>query len=727
MSRGSFRLTIEGAPDLDVLSFDAFERFHVESRASVLACCADGTRWRLDPRALIGKKAMLELAPADATRTEPRRFHGIVDDISIASEGVTFAIVAHLMPLVDGSDHRVFLNQDSVSIASALLRERGLTLDLRVQTPPRRRVQCVQSFESVLAFVRRILADDGISLWVEHTEGEDVVVLCDDWSLCRELPGGARLPFVAEEGRLAEEAIREVEIVHSLAHDGTAVADYDPDHPAVDLGAAAGGRALAHFAYPGHHGTPSEGRTRAQLLLDEAGTEAVLARARTTCRHVAVGRVVEIAGAPHAEQNGRFRIIQVTHRGRDYQSADEVELRYEAEIIAVPEARPVRPARVRCKGFGGLETMTTTGPADHEIHTDAQGRIKARFRWDRKSAQDDTSSAWVRPLQLALSGGFFLPRVGWEVLVGFVSERATTGDTPVELGRLMNGVAPPAEVLPGKKVRGNWGTLTTPGGGKQNQLQFDDAAGAEGMNTTAAADYRERTENDKITGVTANESNTVGGSHTNTVAIQQQTVVSGAQRYSVGGNRDLTSVGVLAISAADETVSVGSTRKFHVGGDYETHCATLTRTVGAAENVVAIQETNRHVSGASSIAVGATWVEVGGLTASTGVLGASTLKASGPLSVRARNASINASVLTEKYAGAYRAKAGAKLTLKASNVKLKSGAFKAKGAHVYFKATSKITIKAGGITITITSGSITVKGKLKGDSTAVATSKESIG
>jgi type VI secretion system secreted protein VgrG len=369
-----------------------------------------------------------------------------------------------------------------------------------------------------------------------------------------------------------------------------------------------------------------------------------------------------------------------------------------------------------------------TGPSGGEIHTDAQGRIKARFRWDRISPEDDTASTWVRPMQPALSGGFFLPRAGWEVLVGFMSDPVPTGDAPLELGRLMNGQAPPAEALPGQKVRSNWGTLTTPGGGKQNQLRFDDAAGSEGMHTEASTDYNERTENDKVVTVGADDSNEVGGDHVATVTQQQVNVVKGAQTYSIGGNRDVTTVGVLGISAASETVTVGGVRKFQVGGDYETKTATLARIVGAAENVVAIQETNRHVSGASTIVVGATWAEVGGITASTGVLGASTLTVAGPLSVRASNASINASVLTETYAGLYRGHAGGKLTIKAPLIKLKAGgALTAKGADVFFKASGKIVVKAGGVTITITPGSIKVKGKLKGDSTSVVTMKEEVG
>jgi type VI secretion system secreted protein VgrG len=248
------------------------------------------------------------------------------------------------------------------------------------------------------------------------------------------------------------------------------------------------------------------------------------------------------------------------------------------------------------------------------------------------------------------------------------------------------------------------------------------------MLVAASADFNERTENDKVTSVTANETNIVGGDHTNTVTIQQNIAVKGVQTYSVGGNRDLTTVGTLGISAASESVSIGGIRKLTIGGDYESKAASLSRVVGAAENVLAIQEANRHVTGASTIAVGGTWTEIGGVSASTGVLGASTLTVAGPLSIRASKGSVNASVLTEKYAGVFKGHAGSNLTVKSAVVKVKAGgALKAKGADVFFKAKTKITVKAGGVTITITPGSIKVKGNLKGDSTSVVTTKEEIG
>lgn len=729
MSTGdAFTLTIEGAPSPIVRSFDMVERAHVEARAVVqIHVPLDGEPPNAEQ--ILGAKATLEISPAGRFRDTPRVFHGLVDAVETEPGGARVTIVARVMPLEQGCDHRVFVDLDSLEIAKTLLEEAGLTVEVRASKPAARK-QCVQAFESPLAFVLRILSEDGITVWVEQGESEDVVVLADSGAAFTDLPGDKVLPFRPAGDLAGGEAIHAIELASRFTHDGTSVGDYDPDKPTLDLNVSHGETSYPRHAFPGQHRTPEDGKKRAQLLYEQLRRDRTVVRAVTSCRYVAVGFVFEVADAPRDDLRGPFRVIEARHRGQDHDGASdrqERDPRYLADVVAVPMATVIRPPLPRAASLGGLQTMTVTGSSGAEIHTEGQGRIKAHFRWDRLRPMDDTASAWIRPLQPALSGGFLLPRVGWEVLTAFRSEPAADGDAAFELGRMIHGQAPPAESLPGQKVRSNWGTLTTPGGGKQNQLRFDDAAGNEGMLTNASTNFTERTENDKVVIVTANETNTVGGDHQNTVTIQQQTAVTGAQSLTVSGNRELTTVGLFGVSAASELVTVGATRDIKVGGDYETKAATLARVVGAAENVIAIQETNRHVTGASTIVVGGTWTEIGGLTASTGVLGASTLKVDGPMSIKAQNVSINATTLSEKYDGVYKGHAGGKLTGESATVKLKAGgAMKVKGADVLFKASAKIVVKAGGVTITITPSSIKVKGKVKGDSTSVIPAKEEV-
>ena len=111
----------------------------------------------------------------------------------------------------------------------------------------------------------------------------------------------------------------------------------------------------------------------------------------------------------------------------------------------------------------GLQTAIVVGPdgqpfaqgAD-ELHTDGQGRVKVRFHWQAnpyappQRAQSD-HSCWLRVVQAHSGAGMgqqFIPRIGQEVLVGFINHDM---DLPYVQASLYNG-------------QGEGGIPRTPGG-----------------------------------------------------------------------------------------------------------------------------------------------------------------------------------------------------------------------------------------------------------------------
>jgi uncharacterized protein involved in type VI secretion and phage assembly len=111
----------------------------------------------------------------------------------------------------------------------------------------------------------------------------------------------------------------------------------------------------------------------------------------------------------------------------------------------------------------GFQTAIVVGPdgqpfaqgAD-ELHTDGQGRVKVRFHWQAnpyappQRAQSD-HSCWLRVVQAHSGAGMgqqFIPRIGQEVLVGFINHDM---DLPYVQASLYNG-------------QGDGGIPRTPGG-----------------------------------------------------------------------------------------------------------------------------------------------------------------------------------------------------------------------------------------------------------------------
>ena len=119
-----------------------------------------------------------------------------------------------------------------------------------------------------------------------------------------------------------------------------------------------------------------------------------------------------------------------------------------------------------CTILVGPQGQTSPQGAD-ELYTDALGRIKVKFHWQANAfapqRANSDHSCWLRVMQRAATAGGghqFIPRIGQEVLVGFLGNDI---DRPLVIASLYNG-------------RGESGIAPTPGG----------AAGA--PNTTALAE-----------------------------------------------------------------------------------------------------------------------------------------------------------------------------------------------------------------------------------------------
>jgi type VI secretion system secreted protein VgrG len=685
------------------------DRLHEPFAVRVSAEVVEDTRAPapIDLDTLVGCPAHVALALGDGNE---RSVHGVVEDVEQRYGELALTVVPRIAPLVDAVDHQVFLQKDAVAIAREVLQDHGLDVAVRVTRTLPVRAQCVQAFESDLAFVSRILADDGIAWFVEHASGEDVVVFADSAAAYAPIAGDDVLPFVSEGGLLGLECVSNVRLTQATVRDAVRLRDYDFEHPLVDqrVEAAAGPGAIPLLEVPGGYRDPALGRAVAALRLEEARARQLVLRGATSCRRFAVGRTFAIEGAPRADVNRRWLLIEVRWEARDGTAA-AAEPRYQAEFVAVPVETPYRPVRARAPTMGGVQTATVTGPADAEIHTNAHGQVTSLLRWDRRRPRDERSSAWIRPLQPQTSGAMFLPRTGWEVLLGFSGASA---DMPYVLGRLDNGAAPPAEGLPGRKVRSALGSRTTPGGGSANVLRMDDAAGQEDMLLNASSDYNERTESDKTVFVKATDAHTIGADRTHIVGLACEVAVDAEQSTSVGASRSVNVGGAMVFGLGSESVMVGGVRLFDIGGDYSTDVTgSLTRAVGAAKLETAIAAHNRHVNGAATVLVGGSWNEVGGVASAVGVAGAHVRAIGGPINVRAPNCAIEATALEESF-GAYTASAGGFVQDKFKGAVALSadGSASMKGSKIIVNAKASLTIEAAGMTIRLTPSSIDVKG-----------------
>jgi type VI secretion system secreted protein VgrG len=394
---------------------------------------------------------------------------------------------------------RIYQDSTAVNIVSAVLGEHAVAVRSEVLRVLPVRPYCVQLDESDLEFVERLLADEGIFYFFEHEPREvepsgdrppvETVVLADAvTSYHRSSP----LPHLVHREESAEGALRRSDhavfaprLARRVAGEQVQLSGLDFARPHTTFADSAhaapsgvgGGAPLARTTHELSYETSPASPGPALVELEQERRNVTRLSARTLSRQLAPAAVIVLSESTHPELCAEWVVISVESRG-SLRSAGTSEAVLEASFRAVHSSVPARPRRRARPVCAGLETATVVGPEGEEVHTDGFGRVRVRFPWDGSGTAGEHASTWLRVAQAWAGSGYgaqFIPRVGSEVLVGFVGGDP---DRPVVVGGLYDGRSPYPFALPREKTQSGLRT-TSVGGQGSNELLFDDKAGGE--------------------------------------------------------------------------------------------------------------------------------------------------------------------------------------------------------------------------------------------------------
>ncbi|CAN5718088.1 type VI secretion system spike protein VgrG1b [soil metagenome] len=277
-------------------------------------------------------------------------------------------------------------------------------------------------------------------------------------------------------------------------------------------------------------------------------------------------------------------------------------------LTALPADTPFRPPRLTPRiVMPGPQSAIVVGPAGDEIHADDFGRVKVHFHWDRHDESNEKSTCWVRVSQPWAGkgwGGYFIPRIGQEVIVDFLN-----GDPnrPIIVGRVYHDDQPkPFD----SHTQSGFRTRSTPKGSAANcnEFRFEDQKGSEQVYLHAEKNQDIEVENDETHWVghdrkkTIDHDETVHVKHDRTETVDNnETITIGVNRVEKVGNNETITIGVNRVESvgANETITIGANRSVTVGSS-ETATVALQRThsVGVNETI--------SVGAAQEISIGAT-------------------------------------------------------------------------------------------------------------------------
>ncbi|APR77637.1 VgrG protein [Minicystis rosea] len=281
----------------------------------------------------------------------------------------------------------------------------------------------------------------------------------------------------------------------------------------------------------------------AQRQLEQHRRRALEAEGESRCRRLSPGYKFTLTEHEEPRMNRAWVVTSVRHRGVTTALAHEAGheggdiVQYENSFTCAPAELTIRPRRPPPRAIQVADTAVVVGPAGKEVYTDALGRIKVQFHWDRLGAKDEHSSCWIRVLHSwsgSSWGTQFIPRIGMEVLVLY---HQGDPDKPVVIGCLPNTVMPQPFPLPEDATRSGLRTNTLPSNGGHNELSFEDRAGSEQVFLRAQRNYDELVLLDHSVDVGRNEQETVRGSRNATIHGNEALVIGGELATTVAGDR----------------------------------------------------------------------------------------------------------------------------------------------------------------------------------------------
>ena len=439
----------------------------------------------------VGKYGALTIEGID----EPRFVHGLIRHAEYVGETRDFVlhelvVVPQVWRLGNRQDCRIFQELPTPAIVQQVLEEAGVTADrfrFEVTGSYAPRNYCVQYRETDWDFISRLLEEDGIFYFFEHTEEKHVLVMADQPGAHKPIPGDPALWFNPPGGFVNDrEHVDAFRFGESVRPGRVSLRDFyfpKPDTPMEVREDFEKDPDLEVYDYPGEYrrpdrGAPDRGQTIARTRLEALQVPRRLGNGSGDCMRLIAGYTLTLKNHSADELNGAYKLVRVVHHGQQPQVLDQEasgEFSYRNEFVCMESAVPYRPPRVTPRPFvRGIQSATVVGPAEEEIHTDEQGRVKVQFHWDRRGSHDENSSCWVRVSQLWAGAGWgamYLPRIGHEVLVDFIEGDP---DRPIVTGRVYHGLNDTPYPLPQEKTKSTIKSDSSLGGGGFNEFRFED-------------------------------------------------------------------------------------------------------------------------------------------------------------------------------------------------------------------------------------------------------------
>src|SRR5580704_7660505 len=584
----------------------------------------------IDFSQLVGKDITLAVAtPGQGNEAEWRYVNGICPSFSEGDRDVQFTnytaeVVPKVWLLTRLAQSRVFQQKSVPDILKQVFQ--GFDCDFQLQGQYEPREYCVQYRETDFNFASRLMEDEGIYYFFEHSKSGHKMLIADTPQSHSDVPGLTTVKYETVEGgpRKGDHVYqwRKTQAVRASRY---TLRDRSFQQPTQNLEAkenildsvqvgtvthnlkVQANAPLEIYDFPGGYAerfdgiSPSGGEQPARLQklfednkrtvklrMEGEALPALTVHGTSSCANFVSGHKFTLDR--HFDAQGDYVLVSVAHEaslGNPYRSGRGGSgLTYANSFSCIPIKLPFRPTRETTVPFiPGVQNALVTGPSGKEVFTDKYGRVKVQFYWDREGKSDENSSCWIRVAQSFAGkrwGASFWPRLGQEVLVAFVEGDP---DQPVIVGSVYNAeqMAPYlGDGLDSKHkndpnvsgIKSN----TSLGGSGFNEFRFDDTKDKDQIFLHAERNLEFTTKNDSLAHTYNNRHQIIGQEKDGSKSGDQREMVYHDKHIKVhhdhveqvGNNMQLL-VGGVDSGEGNQDIVVKGTKKESVAKDDHLH------------------------------------------------------------------------------------------------------------------------------------------------------------
>ncbi len=480
----------------------------------------DGFEFKIDIIALQLLEDALQLYDSITIKlhhhaSQPRYLNGIIH--AIAFNGYhdnhyhyTINLQSWLQILQHETDCRIFQHKSVLEIINLICQPHhfpAINIQALNKTYPKI-AYCTQYNESSYAFIQRILAQYKINFLFTHNVTQHELLLFDSINF-----SGKKSINICDPIVMTHPMQTHTEVTSQVYSSN----NYDYLHSKLNLHSTSNiptsqhnhlSKPLEHYHFPGNHTQLAQGQSDVNDKAEAAKQHSYSIKYTTTAA-INLNQLIE--NTDNSSQDN-FRIVKIIHSAQQSSTHKNTPNKnnnyYQATLHCINSSIVLKPKSINKQLMLNSQVAVVAGPDDKAVYTDAQGRIKVRFYWDRSNSNNSTSSSWLRVSQALAGDGWgtrFTPLVGTEVWVDFINNDP---DQPIVTRQAYNRLNTP----PYAPTESYYSGIKSPNlepGQPSNEIRFSDQAKHEHVYLNAQRDLIQQANNNIVFNIKNSENHTI--------------------------------------------------------------------------------------------------------------------------------------------------------------------------------------------------------------------------